>query len=113
MVKISLFILNSEIKSTMKFPAFTPYIYIIYFTSLLSSKSYQKYNIKIGHFYIDSLLFLQGHFNEVRGLARIPQSESLGMVLTAGTDGVLCWFNPLGRDPVCKLVLKVGKVILR
>ena len=105
MLKISLVILNSEIKATMKFPAFKPHIY---FTSLLSSKSYQKYNIKIGHFYIDSLLFLQGHFNEVRGLARIPQSESLGTVLTAGTDGVLCWFNPLGRDPVCKLVLKVG-----
>ncbi|XP_078329786.1 echinoderm microtubule-associated protein-like 4 [Crassostrea virginica] len=55
---------------------------------------------------LDQVPMTQGHFNEVRGLARIPQSESLGTVLTAGTDGVLCWFNPLGRDPVCKLVLK-------
>lgn len=33
----------------------------------------------------------------------------MGTILTAGTDGILCWFNPLGRDPVCKLVLKVRK----
>lgn len=35
----------------------------------------------------------------------------MGTVLTAGTDGILCWFNPLGSDPVCKLVLKVNKKI--
>lgn len=34
----------------------------------------------------------------------------MGTILTAGTDGILCWFNPLGRDPVCKLVLKVRKI---
>lgn len=33
----------------------------------------------------------------------------MGTILTAGTDGILCWFNTLGRDPVCKLVLKVRK----
>nr|XP_019922732.2 echinoderm microtubule-associated protein-like 2 [Crassostrea gigas] len=65
-----------------------------------------KKNSPLKDVLLDQVPMTQGHFNEVRGLTRIPHTDTMGTVLTAGTDGILCWFNPLGRDPVCKLVLK-------
>ncbi|XP_062585319.1 echinoderm microtubule-associated protein-like 2 [Saccostrea cucullata] len=55
---------------------------------------------------LDQVPMTQGHFSEVRGLGVVSRKDTLGSIVTAGTDGILCWFNPHGRDPVCKLALK-------
>ncbi|XP_069102321.1 echinoderm microtubule-associated protein-like 1 isoform X2 [Argopecten irradians] len=55
---------------------------------------------------LDAIPITQGHFDDLRGIACVPRSEVGGDFVTAGLDGIICWFDSSRRDPVCKLVLK-------
>ncbi|XP_060076352.1 echinoderm microtubule-associated protein-like 2 [Ylistrum balloti] len=55
---------------------------------------------------LDAIPITQGHFDDLRGIACVPASEVGGDFVTAGLDGIICWFDSNRRDPVCKLVLK-------
>ncbi|XP_021366584.1 echinoderm microtubule-associated protein-like 1 [Mizuhopecten yessoensis] len=55
---------------------------------------------------LDAIPITQGHFDDLRGIACVPRSEVGGDFVTAGLDGIICWFDSGRRDPVCKLVLK-------
>lgn len=55
---------------------------------------------------LDPVPITQGHYDDLRGLVVMRESQLGGDFLTAGLDGVVCWFNTERRDPVCKLMLK-------
>ncbi|XP_033726226.1 echinoderm microtubule-associated protein-like 2 [Pecten maximus] len=55
---------------------------------------------------LDAIPITQGHFDDLRGISCVPRSEVGGDFVTAGLDGIICWFDSSRRDPVCKLVLK-------
>ena len=54
-----------------------------------------------------STIVLQGHFDDVRGLQKIPSSFIGADFVTAGVDGVICKFSSENHQPVWKIVMKV------
>ena len=63
------------------------------------------------YFYLKTVFvtdeYFQGHYDDLRGLTIIASPEVEGNIITAGQDGIICWYDTDKRDPVCKLVLKV------
>ncbi|CAC5425874.1 EML1_2 [Mytilus coruscus] len=74
--------------------------------SMLSAELSTKGNSPLSGIQLDPVPITQGHYDDLRGLVVMHESQLGGDFLTAGTDGVVCWFNTERRDPVCKLMLK-------